>query len=102
MVATRPTDNNGLGSTPDDADRDLTDLLGQFQLLGDEVAIFAAWRILVKQSGVRGKPAHDARLVAAMQHHGIEAIMTFNKADFAWFPAIKVMSPTDVSTGVSR
>lgn len=100
-AATRPVENNGLGLSVAQADTDLTDWLGAFELLDDQ-GLVPVWHDLVSTHAVRGKPAHDARLVAAMQHHGIDAIMTFNKADFAKFPMIKAMSPADVSTGISR
>jgi predicted nucleic acid-binding protein len=33
-----------------------------------------------------GEPAHDARLVAALQVHGISSILTFDRTGFSRFP----------------
>jgi len=59
-------------------------------------AIYPAWKRLVIQYEVSGKPAHDARLVAAMQVHGISDILTFDRAGFSRYP-IKVVHPAEVS-----
>ena len=40
-----------------------------------------------------GKKAHDARLVAAMNLHGITHIVTFNSDDFARDAGITVIHP---------
>jgi hypothetical protein len=45
-----------------------------FLLLPDTPAIYPAWEALVIQHKVSGKPAHDARLVAAMQVHGLSTV----------------------------
>jgi predicted nucleic acid-binding protein len=46
-----------------------------------------------------GKPAHDARLIAAMQRHGITVILTFNANDFSRYQSIRPISPRDVVAG---
>jgi hypothetical protein len=45
------------------------------ELLPETSAIYPAWESLVIQYRVSGKPAHDARLVAAMKVHGLTAIL---------------------------
>jgi len=70
-----------------------------FTLLRDERQVFRFWRELVSQRDVRGKHAHDARLVAAMLRHGVEAILTFNVSDFRNFPGIRAYSPEEIMTG---
>src|ERR1022692_2065964 len=57
-------------------------LKSMFPLLPDTPAIYPVWENLVIQYRVSGKPAHDARLVAAMQVHGLTAILTFDKTGF--------------------
>jgi predicted nucleic acid-binding protein len=44
-------------------------------------------------SNVSGKPAHDARLVAAMIKHGIVHLLTFNDGDFKRYTEIVAESP---------
>lgn len=43
-----------------------------------------------------GKPAHDARLVAAMQVHGLTAILTFDSIGFSRYDGIDVVHPAAV------
>ena len=66
VVATRPTENNGLGLTTAQAASDVERILGMFPLLPDGRDIYSKWHQLVTSVGVSGKAAHDARLVAAM------------------------------------
>lgn len=49
------------------------------------------------QHQVSGKPTHDARLVAAMQVHGVTAILTFDRAGFSRYPGIQVVHPAAVA-----
>lgn len=68
-------------------------------LLLDERGIFARWRDLVTTHAVLGKRAHDTRLVAAMQRHGLTDLLTFNTDDFQRFPGLRVFSPADILAG---
>lgn len=72
VVATRPVEQNGIGLTPTAAIGNIEELLTLFRLMRDERSIFGRWMELVEQHGVKGKQAHDARIVAAMQRHGID------------------------------
>ena len=67
-----------------------------FVMLPETAAIYPAWEALVTQHTVSGKPSHDARLVAAMQVHGLSAILTFDKRGFSRFPGIEVVDPAEV------
>ena len=69
-----------------------------FALLPDTPTIYAVWESLVIQYEVVGKPAHDARLVAAMQVHGLTSILTFDKSGFSRYAGIEVVHPADVVT----
>jgi hypothetical protein len=82
VVATRPVAQNGLGLSIPEATSELMRLKGMFPLLPDTPAIYPVWENLVIQYRVPGKPAHDARLVAAMQVHGLSSILTFDKTGF--------------------
>jgi predicted nucleic acid-binding protein len=97
VVATRPEDNNGLGMSVDEAAAELTRLKNLFNFIPDTATIHPVWERLVVQHRVSGKPAHDARLVAAMHVHGIESILTFNTSDFRRYPDIKAVDPAEVS-----
>ena len=62
---------------------ELLRLKSMFILLPDIPAIYPLWESLVINHGVIGKPAHDARLVAAMQAHGVTALLTFDQSGFS-------------------
>ncbi len=99
VVATRPLDVNGLGLTTKKTAEILADWLGMFRLLLDERGVFGNWQQLVVRHDVKGKQAHDARLVAAMDRHGVTQLMTFNTADFERFSHITPLSPVSVAAG---
>jgi predicted nucleic acid-binding protein len=96
VVATRPTLQNGLGLTPANARLAIDEFLRSIVLLRDERGIFANWLADVTDLVISGKRAHDARLVAAMQRHGLQQIVTFNKSDFNGFPNVSVFLPQEV------
>lgn len=98
VVATRPAADNGLGMSPTDAAGDLDRLTELFTLLKDERAVFEYWRQIVEASHVSGKPAHDARLVAAMRRHRLEQVLTFNAADFRRFAEVRVLEPGEIAS----
>jgi len=99
VVATRPVDQNGLGMTPPAVAAELALLKSMFLLLPETPAIYPIWETLVTQHQVTGKPAHDARLVAAMQAHGLTAILTFDKSGFSRYPGIQVVHPAEIAVG---
>lgn len=98
-VATRPIGaSNGLGLTTQEASLGVARICSLFTLLPENHAIYHQWLQLVTAHDVKGKTSHDARLVAAMQVHGIARILTFNDADFARFSAISALHPSAVTT----
>jgi predicted nucleic acid-binding protein len=96
VVATRPIVSNGFGLTTTEADQAISKWSSVYRLLLDERGVFTHWRDLVKRHEVKGKPAHDARLIAAMQRHGIRSILTFNKADFTRFSTVSAYTPAEI------
>ena len=97
VVATRPVPQNGLGLSTTEAAAELMRLKRMFPLLPDTPAIFPVWESLVIQYRVSGKPAHDARLVAAVQVHGLTAILTFDRTGFSRYAGIEVVHPADAA-----
>lgn len=67
-----------------------------FALLRDERSILPEWERLVGLHNATGKTAHDARLIAAMQRHGLSRLLTFNASHFARFAGITVLTPEQV------
>lgn len=99
VVATRPLNVNGLGLTCSQVEVDVNEWCELFKLLLDERGIFPNWYKLVRAHSVTGKPAHDARLVAAMERHRISFILTFNTSDFVRYPNIQSLTPNDIISG---
>lgn len=99
VVATRPIDVNGLGLDPGTCEAAIREWMSFFRLRLDERGVFRRWADLVSINQVRGKVAHDARLVAAMQRHRLTNLLTFNAGDFVRFSAIDVFTPNDIVSG---
>ncbi|QDT56619.1 hypothetical protein Pan44_46760 [Caulifigura coniformis] len=98
-VATRPIESNGLGMDVRAAERSVQQLIQDYRLLKDERGVFDQWLLQVTSQGVRGKTAHDARLIAAMLRHGVSNLLTFNAADFVRFKSVMTYTPADVLGG---
>lgn len=96
-VATRPRDDNGLGLTTAQATKELSAVLDFFRLLPHTPDVTEAWKQIVTAQGVSGKQTHDAHLVAIMQVHSVQTILTFNAGHFVRFPGITVVDPTQVT-----
>jgi len=92
-VATRPTENNGLGFSQAQAREELGRLETFFGLLSESPEVYAEWKRLVIAHGVTGVKVHDARLVAAMKVYGLSRILTFNRDDFRRYPDIEIITP---------
>ena len=87
-VATRPVEANGFGWNSERTAKEVTELQERFPLLPDSPDIFTHWLELVKRLPIHGKRVHDARLVAVLQAHTVEHLITFNTSDFAAFSSI--------------
>ena len=97
VVATRPKEQNGVGLTSPRAAMYLARLNRTFPVLLETPEIQQEWQRLVVQHQVSGKKAHDTRIVAAMNVHGVKDIVTFNGDDFRRYPGIRVWHPRDVA-----
>ena len=95
-VATRPASVNGLGLDPDEADRQLAAATLALPCLPEPPDMAERWRKVARDNAVRGKQAHDARIVALMQSHGISHILTLNTSDFARYQGVTPVSPAEV------
>ena len=92
-VATRPVKDRGLEMTPARAAAMIEHFEGIYTLRADTTAVYDSWKSLIAAHGVSGKAAHDARLAAAMQAHGIVGLLTFNGGDFRRYPHVQVIDP---------
>jgi len=82
VIATRPVQDNGLGWTGRQTLTVLERFLDQFRLLQDTPAVFSAWMARTSTRPALGKKAHDLRLVAVIDAHSIDHILTFDARDF--------------------
>ncbi len=97
-VCTRSVESeNGLGLTVTDTASKVRRLQQLFPVYRDERAIFDRWEELVTRHEVKGKKAHDARIVAAMLHHRLTHLLTFNDSDFKRFAEITVLRPSELA-----
>lgn len=94
-VVTRPVANNGLGFSAALALGEVEKIERALSFLPDPPAIYGEWKRLVVRHGVLGVKVHDARLVAAMNVHGVGRILTFNADDFARY-GIEVLHPSSL------
>lgn len=92
-VCTRPVDKNGLGLQVEETERRLAGLDSILTLLQDTPAVYPEWRKLLVQHDVKGTQVHDARLVAGMNIHGIDRVLTYNPADFKRYAGITAVRP---------
>ena len=96
-VATRAKNHNGFGLSTDEANREAVLIEKALALLPDNEQIHHRWRELVVRYSVSGVQVHDARLVAAMNTHGIVHLLTLNGRDFVRYPGIEVIHPRQIA-----
>lgn len=96
VVATRPSDVNGLGWSTGHTRKVIHDLLERFPIVDDLTQIFDEWLKLVTAQDVKGKRTHDMRIVALMRTAKIDHILTLNPRDFSGVSDIIVVTPQDV------
>lgn len=96
VAATRPRPQNGLGLNAEAARVEVDAFLASLTLLPDPPDLFPRWLDLVTKHDCKGKPAHDARIVAAMLSHAIGELLTFNPDDFSRFEGLTVRSPHQI------
>lgn len=94
-AATRPVANNGLGLSPAVTLAEVEKIEGLLTYLPDVPALYPEWKRLVVQHSVLGVKVHDARLVAAMNVHGIRRLLTFDAGDFTRY-GIEVVNPSSL------
>jgi predicted nucleic acid-binding protein len=97
VVATRPAQNNGFGWALEVAEAALEVTRQRFDVLVEDGTTVARWAQIVRERSVRGKRAHDARIVALMQTHGVSHILTLNTQDFLAMPSIIAVHPQAIA-----
>lgn len=96
VVATRPIEVNGLGWTTDLVKLEIERLLSQFPLLQEPPDTIIHWLQLVGAHDIKGKRAHDIKLIALMLANDITHLLTFNTDDFKVVSDITLVHPAAV------
>jgi predicted nucleic acid-binding protein len=97
VTATRPLARNGFGLNVAECVQFVAKIEAAFPVLPDPQDLYDRWKALVTAHNCQGKAAHDARLVAAMQAHGVARLLTFNGADFTRYPGAVVLDPATIA-----
>lgn len=98
-VATRPIARNGYGLSALQVEGQIALIERAFLSASETPDIYPQWRRLARAYGIEGIHVFDTRLVAVMKAHGIENILTFNRADFIGFEgdeSIRVVDPAKI------
>lgn len=95
VVATRPTDVNGLGWSSKYTRKIIDELLERFPVAEEVPQIFPNWLTLVTDNDIKGKRTHDARIIAFMRATKISHILTLNPDDFTGVSDITIVHPRD-------
>lgn len=91
VVATRPTDVNGLGLTSELALANIRQFQQCIQVL-EETSEVAEWLFtLIRRHDLSGKRIHDANIAATMRAHGLTHLGTDNPDDFGAFEGIQII-----------
>lgn len=96
-VCTRPVDRNGLGLSAQETNALAESIERTMTLLPEDKTVYFVWRRIVHDLNIMGVQVHDARLAALMQVNGLRQILTLNTGDFARFPAISAVHPSNVA-----
>jgi predicted nucleic acid-binding protein len=100
-VSTRPASANGLGVSAVEAAAFLRYVTNVMRVLPEPPDVGARWWTLVESYGVISKQAHDARLVALMNAHGMRKLLTRNVTDFKRFAEVDCVTPEAVVAGAA-
>ena len=95
-VATRPAEVNGLGFSHEEALQEVASIESLLTLLPDIPAIYPVWKQIVQDHRVQGVKVYDARLVAVMSVYAIDAVLTFNSADFKRYGNVSAIHPASM------
>lgn len=96
VVATRPTDVNGLGWSIEQTRNMIDQLLERFPIAEEGTQVLPTWLNLVTENQIKGKRTHDARIAVVMLASNINCILTLNPKDFSGIPGITIVHPQEI------
>jgi len=62
-------------------------------MLKDPSDLFERWLALCKKFDIKGRPSHDARLIALAEAHSIEHFLTLDPGHFNRFSQLNIVTP---------
>jgi predicted nucleic acid-binding protein len=65
-------------------------------ILKEPDSAYQKWKSFVVTYRVVGRQVHDARLAASMSAYRLRRIVTLNPTDFARYPGLEALTPSDV------
>ena len=98
VVCTRPAGENGLGLTPEETEHEIANVRSLFALLPDEALMVDIWLDIVTRYQIKGRQAHDARLLASMRVHNIHNLLTFDEGFRRYQEDYSIIYPAMQST----
>lgn len=92
-VATRPVGSNGLGLEPARAAELISKVREGFFVLEDPSDLFERWFEFCQRFDIRGRPSHDARLIALAEAHQITHFFTLDAGFYRRFTHMTIVTP---------
>jgi predicted nucleic acid-binding protein len=90
VVSRKMNDRNAFDAPTLNAD--LARFESEFWVADETAAVTEKLRHLIESHNVKGKPVHDANIVATMRVHGVGKLLTGNLQDFVRFvPTIEIL-----------
>lgn len=95
-VCTRPVSaRGGFGLSIEQTERKANLIQKYFEILPDTFQTFTEWRKIVSDYKVSGVQVHDAKLVASVNIHKVEYLVTLNEKDLKRF-SVKIINPKNI------
>ena len=89
VVATRPSQANGLGLSPNDTIQNVDEFRKRLLFFPETEEVSNELRVLINKYRLSGTRIHDANVAATMLAHGVTKLITENTGDFSAFSMIQ-------------
>lgn len=102
VVATRPIDVNGLGLGPDQAVRNVAAFRTRLRMLPESEEVHSQLIKLVEAHSLRGTRIRDANILAGVQVHHVDVLVSDNVDDYAGLTVVPVVSSVEALDELRR
>jgi len=93
-VSTRPSVNNGLGLSPEFTLRAIERIQLGFEVLLETNNFLKELTKILRAHRISGKQIYDAKLVALLNAHSLDGIITLNSTDFIRYSGANPINPS--------